>query len=120
MDFKPVEDVPGVGGSQFAANQEDMLPYVFLGDGGFGCTDLIMTPFTDRGADTHAKIAFNRRLSKARSAVEHAFGIFAKRWRLFLGTVDAGPDLARLYTLAAVICTTFSSLCLMMKKLFTS
>uniref|UniRef100_A0A915EJW1 DDE Tnp4 domain-containing protein n=1 Tax=Ditylenchus dipsaci TaxID=166011 RepID=A0A915EJW1_9BILA len=30
------------------ANQEDMLPYVFLGDGGFGCTDLIMTPFTDR------------------------------------------------------------------------
>uniref|UniRef100_A0A915EKL8 DDE Tnp4 domain-containing protein n=1 Tax=Ditylenchus dipsaci TaxID=166011 RepID=A0A915EKL8_9BILA len=58
-------------------NQEDMLPYVFLGDGGFGCMDL------------------------------HSFAIFAKRLRLFLGTVDAGPDLARLYTLAAVILHNF-------------
>uniref|UniRef100_A0A915D3W0 DDE Tnp4 domain-containing protein n=1 Tax=Ditylenchus dipsaci TaxID=166011 RepID=A0A915D3W0_9BILA len=82
-------------------SEEGMLPYVFLGDGGFGCTDLIMTPFTDRGADTHEKIAFNGRLSRARSAVEHAFGILAKRWRLFLER--SKPEIAQLYTTAAVI-----------------
>uniref|UniRef100_A0A915EPE5 DDE Tnp4 domain-containing protein n=1 Tax=Ditylenchus dipsaci TaxID=166011 RepID=A0A915EPE5_9BILA len=84
-------------------SEEGMLPYVFLGDGGFGCTDLIMTPFTDRGADTQEKIAFNGRLSRARSAVEHAFEILAKRWRLFLGTIEARPEIAQLYTTAAVI-----------------
>uniref|UniRef100_A0A915D109 Uncharacterized protein n=1 Tax=Ditylenchus dipsaci TaxID=166011 RepID=A0A915D109_9BILA len=45
-----------------------MLLYVYLGDGGFGCTDLIIRTFTDKGANTQAKIAFNRRLSRARSA----------------------------------------------------
>ena len=49
----------------------------------------IMTPYTDKGADKQEKIEFNMRLSRARSAVEHAFGIFAKRWCIFLGTIEA-------------------------------
>uniref|UniRef100_A0A915DN11 DDE Tnp4 domain-containing protein n=1 Tax=Ditylenchus dipsaci TaxID=166011 RepID=A0A915DN11_9BILA len=88
-------------------NEEGSLPFIFLGDGGFGCTDLVVTPFTDRGADSQEKIAFNGRLSRASSAVEHAFGIFAKRWRIFLGTIEARPETARLYTLAAVILHNF-------------
>uniref|UniRef100_A0A915EHG1 DDE Tnp4 domain-containing protein n=1 Tax=Ditylenchus dipsaci TaxID=166011 RepID=A0A915EHG1_9BILA len=91
-------------------NEEGSLPFIFLGDGGFGCTDLyILGPdsFTDRGANSQEKIAFNGRLSRARSAVEHAFGIFAKRWRIFLGTIEARPETARLYTLAAVILHNF-------------
>uniref|UniRef100_A0A915CPY2 DDE Tnp4 domain-containing protein n=1 Tax=Ditylenchus dipsaci TaxID=166011 RepID=A0A915CPY2_9BILA len=80
---------------------------LFPGNGGFGCTDLVLTPFTDNGADSQEKIAFNGRLSRARSAVEHAFGIFAKRWRIFLGTIEARPETARLYTLAAVILHNF-------------
>uniref|UniRef100_A0A915DAT6 DDE Tnp4 domain-containing protein n=1 Tax=Ditylenchus dipsaci TaxID=166011 RepID=A0A915DAT6_9BILA len=67
----------------------------------------VLTPFTDRGANSQEKIAFNGRLSRARSAVEHAFGIFAKRWRIFLGTIEARPETARLYTLAAVILHNF-------------
>ena len=57
--------------------------------------------------------------------MEHAFGIFAKRWRLFLGTIEAwysfhlkissafililyySPEQARLFTLAAVILHNF-------------
>uniref|UniRef100_A0A915DDZ9 DDE Tnp4 domain-containing protein n=1 Tax=Ditylenchus dipsaci TaxID=166011 RepID=A0A915DDZ9_9BILA len=88
-------------------NEEGSLPFIFLGDGGFGCTDLVLTPFTGRGADSQEKIAFNCRLSRARSAVEHAFGIFAKRWRIFLGTIEARSETARLYTLAAVILHNF-------------
>uniref|UniRef100_A0A915DU80 DDE Tnp4 domain-containing protein n=1 Tax=Ditylenchus dipsaci TaxID=166011 RepID=A0A915DU80_9BILA len=88
-------------------NEEGSLPFIFLRDGGFGCTDLVLTPFTDRGADSQEKIAFNGQLSRARSAVEHAFGIFAKRWRIFLGTIEARPETARLYTLAAVILHNF-------------
>uniref|UniRef100_A0A915EDM1 DDE Tnp4 domain-containing protein n=1 Tax=Ditylenchus dipsaci TaxID=166011 RepID=A0A915EDM1_9BILA len=103
-------DIGASGQSPEAAlppNEDSSLPFIFLGDGGFGCTDLIVTPFTDRGADSQEKIAFNCRLSRARSAVEHAFGIFASRWRIFLGTIEARPETARLYTLAAVILHNF-------------
>uniref|UniRef100_A0A915DE47 DDE Tnp4 domain-containing protein n=1 Tax=Ditylenchus dipsaci TaxID=166011 RepID=A0A915DE47_9BILA len=75
-------------------SEEGMLPYVFLGDGGFGCTDLIMTPFTDRGADTQEKIAFNGRLSRARSAVS-MHRDFSKEMALFSGTIEARPEIAQ-------------------------
>uniref|UniRef100_A0A915E7H4 DDE Tnp4 domain-containing protein n=1 Tax=Ditylenchus dipsaci TaxID=166011 RepID=A0A915E7H4_9BILA len=91
----PAANLPPVG--------VDGLPYVILGDGGFGCTDLIITPFTEVSANTNERIVFNERLSRARSSVEHAFGIFAQRWRLFLGVIEASPSNVRLFAHAAVI-----------------
>uniref|UniRef100_A0A915EBT1 DDE Tnp4 domain-containing protein n=1 Tax=Ditylenchus dipsaci TaxID=166011 RepID=A0A915EBT1_9BILA len=104
----PLRNFLGSPEAALPPNEEGSLPFIFLGDGGFGCTDLVLTPFTDRGADSQEKIAFNGRLSRAKSAVEHAFGIFAKRWRIFFKQSKSGkPETARLYTLAAVILHNF-------------
>uniref|UniRef100_A0A915DW98 DDE Tnp4 domain-containing protein n=1 Tax=Ditylenchus dipsaci TaxID=166011 RepID=A0A915DW98_9BILA len=64
--------------------------HVFLDDGGFGCTDLIMTPFTDRGADTQGKIAFNGRLSRARECSGACIRDFSKEDGAFFGN-DRSP-----------------------------
>uniref|UniRef100_A0A915EDL2 DDE Tnp4 domain-containing protein n=1 Tax=Ditylenchus dipsaci TaxID=166011 RepID=A0A915EDL2_9BILA len=65
-------------------NEEGSLPFIFLGDGGFGCTDLQ-----------------GKKRSRAR------IWYLCSRWRIFLGTIEARPETARLYTLAAVILHNF-------------
>jgi hypothetical protein len=40
------------------------VPYVILGDGGFGLSEYIMTPFPVRTTNTPARTTYNTRLSR--------------------------------------------------------
>lgn len=55
--------------------------YHLLGDKAYPSRVNLLTPFRDNGHLTRQQILFNNRLSKARSAVERAFGILKGKFR---------------------------------------
>jgi hypothetical protein len=85
---------------------ETPLPYVILGDEGFGLKPWLMRPFP--GSNLPPKEAvFNFRLSRARKVVENAFGILAARWRIFHTPIDCDTDLVNLIIMTSVILHNF-------------
>lgn len=63
-------------------NNENELPYVFVGDEAFALRTDFLKPFNQRELTFERKI-FNYRLSRARRIVENVFGILASRFRIF-------------------------------------
>ncbi|XP_068130636.1 uncharacterized protein [Hyperolius riggenbachi] len=66
-------------------------PFVFIGDGAFELSTHIMQPY-DHGSLNSKQRHFNRRLTKARSMVECAFGILAAKWRIFQSSLQITPE----------------------------
>ena len=65
---------------EFDENQ----PRVLLGDEGYSCTPILLTPIRhDRVVDEHQK-AYNRAHKRTRVRVEHAFGLLKKRFPALL------------------------------------
>jgi len=67
------------------------FPYIFVADEAFPLSKNLMRPFPGRGL-THRKTVFNYRLSRARRAVECAFGILAQRFRIYHRKICLLPE----------------------------
>lgn len=69
------------------------LPYVLIGDEGFGLHENLLRPFGGTHLDYKKRI-FNYRLTRARRYVECAFGILANKWRIFHRPLDVHVETA--------------------------
>lgn len=66
------------------------VPYVIVGDEAFPLKTYLMRPYP--GDDLNAnKRNFNRRLSRARMASEHTFGILSQKFRIYNRRIQACP-----------------------------
>lgn len=64
--------------------QNEPTPHVIIGDEAFGLKPYVMRPFPYRQSKTDVrKLHYNMRLCLARRVVENAFGILARKWRIF-------------------------------------
>lgn len=67
------------------------LGYFFLGDEGFGLSNMIMRPYSQAAVlrdRTDKLLLFNYHLSRARRVVEDAFGLLCQRFRIFFTPID--------------------------------
>ncbi|XP_064464979.1 uncharacterized protein LOC135376400 [Ornithodoros turicata] len=69
------------------------VPYVIVGDEGFGLKNYLMRPYPARELSTDARI-FNYRLSRARRTAENAFGVLCSRWQIFRAPLRHSPERA--------------------------
>ena len=70
-----------------AEDNEEGLPFVFIGDEAFALGPHLMRPFPQRALTPERRV-FNYRLARARRVVENAFGIMVSRFRLFLTAIN--------------------------------
>jgi hypothetical protein len=74
---------------------EEALPFMFVGDEGFGQSEFILRPFSGKFLSVEKRV-FNYRLSRARRFIECTFGILANKWRIFHRPLNVDPRLANL------------------------
>lgn len=72
---------------------EVQVPYVIIGDEGFGLHTHLLRPFGGTHLDRGKRI-FNYRLTRARRYVECAFGILANKWRILHRPIDLKRETA--------------------------
>ena len=70
-----------------------ILPYYFVGDGAYPLSKNLLKPYPGRKL-TKNKIIFNRRLSRARVAVECAFGHLCQRFHIFYKPMEYAVEKA--------------------------
>ena len=74
-------------------DSEVKVPYVIIGDEGFGLHTHLLRPFGGTHLDRDKRI-FNYRLTRARRYVECAFGILANKWRILHRPIDLKRETA--------------------------
>ena len=77
--------------SQPLSNTTPALPYVLVGDEGFGLSKHLLRPYNGKHLPPKKRI-FNYRLTLARRYVECTFGIFSNKWRIFHRPIDTAVD----------------------------
>lgn len=83
-------------------NDNEDVPYFFIGDDAFALKTTMMKPYSHRSMDREEHI-FSYRLSRARRVVENAFGILANRFRILLTAMGHAPSTSRLIVKTCVI-----------------
>ena len=83
-------------------NDDQPVPYHFVGDDAFALRTWMMKPFSHRSQVLRERI-YSYRLSRARRVVENAFGILSQRFRCFLTTMQLRPDNIKLVTMCACV-----------------
>lgn len=69
--------------------QNEPSPHVIIGDAAFALKPYLLRPFPYKQSKTDIlKENYNVRLCRARRVVENAFGILAKKWRLFFRPME--------------------------------
>lgn len=84
------------------AQNDRMLPFVFIGDEAFSLREDFLKPFSSKDQNPEREV-FNYRLSRARRIVENGFGILASRFRIFHTPINIHPD--RVTALVMACCT---------------
>ncbi|XP_050301061.1 uncharacterized protein LOC126739422 [Anthonomus grandis grandis] len=93
--------------SVLADNSDQRIyPYVLVGDEAFALHQNLLRPYPRRNLNENKRI-FNYRLTRARRFVESAFGILAKKWRVFHTSILVKPDFAALVIKAACVLHNF-------------
>ena len=72
-------------------NDDQPVPYHFVGDDAFALRTWMMKPLSHRPQVLRERI-YSYRLSRARRVVENAFGILSHRFRCYLTTMHQHPD----------------------------
>ena len=88
---------PDVVGS----NPENILPYVFVADDGFGLQCHMMKPCPDQNIPLDERV-FNDRCSRARRIIENAFPIATSRFWIFRRPIIANTGKVILITKSVV------------------
>ncbi len=84
-------------------NDNQDVPYFFVGDVAFALRPDMMKPYSLRGITRPERI-LNYRLSRARRVVENAFGILANRFQVLLSTMQQQqPETVKLIVTACMI-----------------
>ncbi|XP_045121906.1 protein ALP1-like [Portunus trituberculatus] len=83
-------------------NDNQDMPYFFIGDDAFALRETMMKPYSLRGLTNEERI-FNYRLSRGRRVVENAFGILANRFQVLLTTMQQDPSTVKLIVKACLI-----------------
>ena len=73
------------------------IPYVLVGNDAFPLSHYMTKPYPQKNLCSDKRI-FNYRLSRARRISENAFGILAKRWRVFRKPFLLKPEKVKLIT----------------------
>ncbi|XP_067212636.1 uncharacterized protein [Linepithema humile] len=84
------------GGTTLLPGSDKKVFYYFVGDEAFQMSTHMMRPYPGRSLNEQ------KRLSRARRIIENTFGIFTARWRIFLRSICASPDVADRLVLAAI------------------
>lgn len=72
-------------------------PHVLIGDEAFALKTYLMRPFPRRSArGDNSKDNYNYRLCRARRVVENAFGILAKKWRIYDRPLELDVETSKL------------------------
>ncbi|KAK7918600.1 hypothetical protein WMY93_009884 [Mugilogobius chulae] len=87
LHLPPDQSLPG-------ADHRGPQPHVFVADEAFALQQNLMRPYSGRGGLAPGERVFNYRLSRARLAVEDAFGIWSSQWRMFRRELEVHPDVA--------------------------
>ena len=87
--------------SKLPGCEADYLPYYLLGDEIFPLKKWLLRPYPGRMMTEEQKI-YNYRHSRARRAIENAFGILAAKWRIFQTPIRAAVDNVEKYTAACL------------------
>lgn len=96
------ENRAGVPQSEPLPNDDQPVPYHFVGDDAFALRTWMMKPFSHRSQVLRERI-YSYRLSRARRVVENAFGILSQRFRCFLTTMQQHPDTINLITMCSCV-----------------
>ena len=75
--------------------------YCFIGDEAFPLRENLQRPYPGKMLSEKRRI-YNYRLSRARRVVENAFRILSARWRFLRGPIQAEPEKAGKFVLAAI------------------
>jgi hypothetical protein len=82
-------------------NHTQDVPYFFIGDDAIGLRPSMTKPYGYIGLQNDECI--NNRLSRAKKAVENAFGILASRFQVLLTTMQHEPSTVQLIVKACLI-----------------
>ena len=96
------ENIAGLPKPVPLPNDDQPVPYHFVGDDAFALRTWMMKPFSHRSQILRERI-YSYRLSRARRVVENAFGILCQRFCCFLTTMHQHPDNITLITMCACV-----------------
>ena len=71
-------------------NSDEILPYFIIGDGAYPLSKNLLKPYIGKNLSKRKQL-FNQWLSRARVAVECAFGRLCQKWRIFYKTIQHPP-----------------------------
>ncbi|XP_055954830.1 uncharacterized protein LOC130010792 [Patella vulgata] len=92
------ENRAGVPQPEPLPNDDQPVPYHFVGDDAFALRTWMMKPFSHRSQVLRERI-YSYRLSRARRVVENSFGILSQRFCCFLTTMHQHPDTINLISM---------------------
>ena len=79
---------------EYVPERDTKLPFVIIGDEAYPLMEYLLIPYSADSLVSDEERNFNKRLSRARRCVEHAFGIMAAKWRILSKAIETNENVA--------------------------